>query len=262
MRQLVQLSRGELLAFTDANTLLAPDAVLQAAMPFRDPSIGGVSAQLSYSNAADTAVTQINGAYWRLEELTKRLESETGSMMGADGAFFVIRRELYTPTPPDIIDDMHTSLNVVFQGKRLISWPKVRAFEKTAADRSDEFRRKIRIACRAFNCYRLLARKLHNQPAMTIYKFYSHKVLRWLTLPLALGGMAFLVAGLLRDGLSAIGLAILASVGVVMLLGWFGIRYFKMGFELMVSLLATFLGVIESVRGRRYQIWNSAPSGR
>jgi hypothetical protein len=182
--------------------------------------------------------------------------------MGSDGAFFLIRRELYIPTPPDIIDDMHTSLNVVLQGKRLLSWPSVRAYEKTATDRGDEFRRKIRIACRAFNCYRLLARRLHAQPAMTIYKFYSHKVLRWLTLPLGLSGAALLVATLLLGGLSTAGLVVITIAAIALALGRLGVRYFKLGFELAVSLLATFLGVIESLRGRRYQVWNSAPSGR
>ena len=170
-------------------------------------------------------------------------------MMGADGAFFVIRRELYTPTPPDIIDDMHTSLNVVFQGKRLVSWPRVRAFEKTAADRSDEFRRKVRIACRAFNCYRLLRAQAAPPTGHDDLQILFAQGSALADALLALGGMAFLVAGPVARWAVGHRAGHRGGGGRRMLLGWFGIRYFKMGFELMVSLLATFLGVIELCPG-------------
>ena len=75
MRRSAQLSRGQLLAFTDANTLLAPDACCRRRSVPRSVDRRRIRATV-YSNAADTAVTQINGAYWRLEELTKRLRAK------------------------------------------------------------------------------------------------------------------------------------------------------------------------------------------
>ena len=54
------------------------------------------------------------------------------------------------------------------------------AYERAATVRGDEFRRKVRIACRAFNCHRLLWPKIARLDGLSVYKYLSHKYLRWL----------------------------------------------------------------------------------
>ena len=262
MKELAGRAKGEILAFTDANTFLAKDALLETARAFSSSDIGGVAGTLLYTNDNESEIAKVNGAYWRYEEFIKRLESRTGSTMGADGAFFAIRQELYTPTPPDIIDDMHTSLNVVLAGVRFVSLSSIKTFEKTPTKSADEFRRKVRIACRAFNCYRLVAPRLHAMGPDIVYRFYSHKVLRWLICPIALVAGACLVAAMVMSGAGIAALALILVGVAIGLLGYLGVKPFATLYEIGISLYAVMLGVIDSLRGRRYQTWTIAKSGR
>lgn len=262
MRKLVSQSLGDILAFTDANTFISDDTFVHLATVFSDPNIGGVAGSLSYSNPGESEVARVNSAYWGYEELIKKLESDTGMMVGADGAFFAIRRELYVPTPPDIIDDLYTSMNVVFQGRSFVSIPQIRTFERTATARRDEFNRKVRIGCRAFNCYRYFSGRLHRSGAKINYKFYSHKVIRWLCFPVAVAGFLFLLAGLLSIGATWAVLVSVAAVTGIALAGYLGFWPFSAFYEVLLNFVAVSLGVFQSLRGVRYQVWSIAQSGR
>jgi cellulose synthase/poly-beta-1,6-N-acetylglucosamine synthase-like glycosyltransferase len=262
MKELVSLSTGEILVFTDANTFLDQNVFIETARGLSDPAIGGVAGTLEYTNSGESEIARVSGLYWQLEEWIKRLESDTGTTLGADGAYFAIRRALYVPTPPDIIDDMHTSMNVVLVGSRFISLESVRTFEKTPTKSRDEFRRKVRIVCRAFNCYRLIASRLHRSGAEVVYKFYSHKVIRWFCLPLALAGCLCLIAALIAEGHGLLAAMLVAITVLILLAGMGGVRPFAALYEIALSLLAAMLGVYQSLRGERYQTWTIASSGR
>src|SRR6185295_2273749 len=106
--------------------------------------------------------------YWRLEEAIKRLESETGSVMGADGSIFAIRRALHRPPPPDIIDDMYVSLAIACDGHRVVRAGDARAEEESVGRSGEEFRRKVRISCQAFNVHRLLWPRLKRLDAVSL----------------------------------------------------------------------------------------------
>ena len=262
MSRLVEASTGEILVFTDANTMVDPSAFEAFADEFSDPDVGCVCSHLSIINENASETAQVNGAYWRLEELIKRLESATGSTVSADGALFAIRRGFYAPTPPAIIDDMHTSMSALLAGARVIVSQTVQAEERTATRRDDEFRRKVRIACRAFNCYRYLAGRLHRSGAEINYKFYSHKVLRWLSLPIGAAGGACLLTGLLLHGQLALAATLFIAGAGALGLGALGLKPFSALFEVVLAHCAVTLGVIESLRGRVYQTWVPATSGR
>ena len=262
MRELAARANGEIFVFTDANTFLDEQAFVEAARGLASPEVGGVTGVLHCTNEDASEIARVNSLYWQLEELIKRVESRTGSTMGADGAFFAIRRELYVPTPPDIIDDMHTSMQVVLSGRRLVSIPSIKTFEKTATKSADEFRRKVRIACRAFNCYRVIAPRLHACGGGASYRFYSHKVLRWLSLPLALTGGVSLLMGLILAGMVWLSAALLLSIIVIAFAGCLGVRPFTAAYEMIKSLSAVTVGVLQSLRGHRYQKWSVASSGR
>lgn len=262
IRELSARAEGDILVFTDANTFIAPDALVELAKIFADPGLGGAAGRLEYTNPGASETATVNSAYWSFEEGIKTLESETGSTMGADGAFFAVRRALHRPSPPDIIDDMHTSLNVILEGWRFVSAPSVLTFEKTPTSSSDEFERKIRIACRAFNCYRLLAPRIHRSGPEIVYKFYSHKVARWFGLFLVLLAALFGSAALGLVGRLDVVIAGALTAGAVGVLGALGIRPFTRLLEVFSSLLAVSLGIVESLRGKRYQVWKIARSGR
>ena len=83
MRRLVEATEAEILIFTDANVIVEPASIPRLVAYFTKPDIGTVAGTLHYTNPDDSPSAQTNSAYWRLEETIKRLESETGSTMGA-----------------------------------------------------------------------------------------------------------------------------------------------------------------------------------
>ncbi|MGD9810028.1 MAG: glycosyltransferase [Sphingobium sp.] len=262
MRRMVAEARGDICIFTDANVLLEPGSVAKLLDHFRDPAIGGVSGTLRYINEGESATAQVGGLYWRLEERIKALESRCGSMMGADGSIFATRRILYPGIPPHLLDDMIASISVIFNGLRLISAPDVVAYERNTTDPADEFRRKRRIACRAWNSHRYLWPRIWTRfSAVDRYKYVSHKLLRWFGAPvLATAGLSLGMA--LWLGGHHLALALLMGLALACWIagGLLKIRPFGALWEALRAIFATFLGILDAWSGESYQTWSPAKS--
>ncbi|PEQ13855.1 hypothetical protein B2G71_06005 [Novosphingobium sp. PC22D] len=261
MARMVAQARGDVCVFTDANVLLDPSALSELREYFADPAIGGVAGSLIYTNDAESATARAGGLYWRLEEVIKSRESASGSIMGADGSIFATRRELYPTVPPHLLDDMIVSLSVVLAGKRLVYAPSVRAYERNTTTTNEEFRRKRRIACRAFNTHRYLWSDIRSVfGAAGLYKYFSHKVLRWFGLPLLVIALLAAAAALASSGHWLVLTGGLAVVVLCLALGASGIPPFALGLQVLIAICATFLGVIDALAGRTYQTWTPAAS--
>src|SRR5262249_9421878 len=83
---------------------------------------------------------------WRIERTMKAAEGRMGGLLGANGAIYAIRSELYQPLPPDtIIDDFVIAMRIASRGFQLVYEPAARALEDTPDNIEDEFRRRVRI---------------------------------------------------------------------------------------------------------------------
>jgi cellulose synthase/poly-beta-1,6-N-acetylglucosamine synthase-like glycosyltransferase len=263
MRRLAEMARGEILVFTDANVMIDPGAMAALARHFADPRIGCVCGHLTYGNGAASDTSAVNSAYWRLEEEIKRLESGMGAVMGADGSLFAVRRRLAPAVPDDIIDDFYVSLTILCDGHDVIRAEDVRAREESVVDRGEEYRRKIRIACQSFNVHRLLWPRLRRLPALRLYAYLSHKLLRWFVAPALLAAAACAALGLALL-LGAVPAALLLAVAAALGLGALalGIGPARRGYEIWLAFWGTWLGVLRSLRGERFQTWTPAQSIR
>jgi cellulose synthase/poly-beta-1,6-N-acetylglucosamine synthase-like glycosyltransferase len=263
MNLLSSLARADVLVFTDANVMLDPDCLRDLRRHFEDPRIGCVCGNLTYVNG-EASVTAASGSlYWRFEEAVKRLEAQTGSTIGADGSIFAMRRLLRRPPPDHIIDDMYVSLMVLVDGYRVVQVSDVRAYEESVTSAHEEFGRKVRIACQAFNVHRLLRPYLSRLDGWTRYKYVSHKLIRWLSIYfLAASALAFLAA-LVSAGHAGLALLLTALAAFAAMLGlkW-SIKPFAQILGVLAALTGAGLGVWRSVRGERYQTWTPASSIR
>lgn len=254
MNTLIGRTSADCLVFSDANVIFAEDAVPKLLAPFADPTVGVVCGHLRYSPDAGNTTASTGSLYWRLEESIKRLESATGSVMGADGSIFAMRRTAHHPPPADLIDDMYSSLRALCDGARIVRAEDAFAYEDQVSQQAEEFGRKIRIACQAFNVHRQLWPRLKNLPAIDLYKYVSHKLLRWMVIYLLISGAALFGLGLalaaqwwLLGAASILGSAMLVSGQIR---------------SILLAFVGTGLGVARSLRGDRFQTWSPPASSR
>jgi cellulose synthase/poly-beta-1,6-N-acetylglucosamine synthase-like glycosyltransferase len=263
MNRLASKAEAQILIFTDANVLMDMDCVRDLRRYFTDREIGCVCGSLVYTNGRASATASSGSAYWRFEETIKKLETESGSMIGADGSVFAIRRALHQPPPDHIIDDLYVSLKVLCSGFRVIQASDALAYEESVVSGREEFNRKIRIACQAFNVHRLLWPQLLTLDGITFYKYVSHKLIRWFTIYLlAIAALAF-EAALIVAGHAPMAAALVVCAAAAVYLGCVSsIRPFVQIAGTLAALTGTGLGVWRSLRGERYQIWTPAESIR
>ncbi len=263
MNLLVAQAKASVIVFSDANVMLDPGS-LDALRPyFADPEVGCVCGHLRYVNPGESVTAATGSLYWKLEEHIKQLETETGSLMGADGSIFAIRRHLHHPPPDDIIDDMFVSFSILCDGYRIVRAPDVTASEESVTASREEFRRKIRIACQAFNVHRLLLPRLRTLGRLDCYKYVSHKLMRWFAIYwLALAVLLF-EASLWAAGYPWVGLAL---IGAGCLGLWLGDRLrlspVPQVVDILLAFVGTGLGIWRSLRGARFQTWAPAQSIR
>jgi cellulose synthase/poly-beta-1,6-N-acetylglucosamine synthase-like glycosyltransferase len=263
MNLLASKTLASILIFTDANVVMDLDCVRDFRRYFTDPEIGCVCGSLVYTNGGESATASSGSAYWRFEETVKKLEMESGSIIGADGSVFAVRRSLHRPPPDHIIDDLYVSLKVLCSGFRVIQASDAVAYEESVVSGREEFRRKMRIACQAFNVHRLLWPQLRTLDGITVYKYISHKLIRWFTIYLlALAALAF-EAALIVAGHAAIAATLAVCTVATLYLGCVSpIKPFAQVAGTVAALTGTGLGVWLSLRGERYQTWTPAASIR
>ena len=260
MKQLVERSRGEILLFTDADVLIEPDAVARLLPYYGDPAVGGVCCSIKMLSQVPTATSETGSVYWSWDDRLQQLESATGNVMGASGAMFSVRRELYPEFPTTVQDDFTVSMSVIFQGKRLIKAKDVIACTNSVSKSDDELRRKIRIGMRAYHTHRFMSAQLRDMRPLDRFKYASRKMLRWF------GG--FFVAGGTISGLAALAfvspsaaafaLLLLVLAAILSLVARSG-RLARVG-QAAVATFGTFFGIIQAMRGRTVTTWAPAKS--
>jgi cellulose synthase/poly-beta-1,6-N-acetylglucosamine synthase-like glycosyltransferase len=178
LNRLIPQTRGELLAFSDANALFAPDALRKLARHFRDPRIGGVCGRLVFHG--DKSETD-EERYWELETYLKTRESALDSCLGANGAIYAIRKSCWPGIPDNtFVDDFVIGMRVREQGLRVVYDRDAMATEELPQSVSHEMTRRIRIGAGDFQALFLCWRSLLPWRGFHSLAFWSHKVLRWL----------------------------------------------------------------------------------
>jgi biofilm PGA synthesis N-glycosyltransferase PgaC len=173
----VSHATGDILVFFDARQQVDLDAVRHLVSPFSDPTVGAVSGELLLESA-DGTPTDALGIYWKIEKAVRRMESETGSVVGATGAIYAIRRELYEPMPPGLIlDDVFVPMNVVRKGRRVLFQPAAIARDYIFPEPGKEFGRKVRTLAGNFQLIQKAPWMLSpGNPVLC--RLISHKLLR------------------------------------------------------------------------------------
>jgi len=220
LNDLVAAANEEIVIFTDANTEFSRNAIRELVKPFSDPDVGAVSGILKLRDPV--AGDNRDSSYWRVENLLKLGESAAGGILGANGAIYAIRRELYQPLQPDtIVDDFTVVMNVSAQGYRTIFWPEAVASEDVPELIEDEFRRRVRIGVGNFQAFFRHPEYFFKASWLRRFTYTSHKILRWFTphlLFIALLASSIVSSEPLYGVLLALQLAVYSLLGIALLL--------------------------------------------
>jgi cellulose synthase/poly-beta-1,6-N-acetylglucosamine synthase-like glycosyltransferase len=130
----------EITVFTDANTFLNPDAIINICRHYADKTVGAVAGEkrVQVEENAD-ASSAGEGFYWKYESALKKWDSELYSVVGAAGELFSVRTDLYKPIYADtILDDFMISMLIAKQGYRIVYEPTAYATETASANVTEE----------------------------------------------------------------------------------------------------------------------------
>jgi cellulose synthase/poly-beta-1,6-N-acetylglucosamine synthase-like glycosyltransferase len=170
---------GEFLAFSDANSEWASDALGRLLAPFADERVGYVCGQVRFLAPGGD---NLEGAYWRYEMAVRAMESELAGITAGNGAIYAVRRSAYESLPPSGSHDLSFPFRLAKRGLRSLYAPAARAEEKMVPTIEGEFARKRRMMVGLWDIVvgegMLVPR---GYPPAFAFELFSHRLLRYAT---------------------------------------------------------------------------------
>lgn len=208
--------------YTDANTMLNPDAIREIIRQFMNPLVGCVAGEKRVMQQSQQSAESTEGIYWKYESKLKELDFRLYSAVGAAGELFAIRTNLFANLPEDtLLDDFTLSMRIAMQGSRIAYCSAAYAVEGASADMKEEGKRKVRIAAGGLqSIYRLGGLFNIFRYGVLSWQYISHRVLRWSITPVLLFALLPLNVVLALNGQhKAFYMVVLALQGVFYLCG-------------------------------------------
>lgn len=176
----VRYAKGEILVFSDANSLFSPDAVRRLIENFADSEIGYVTGQLVYKIQSIGTAASGCSKYIKYENALRTLETRVGSIIGVNGGVDAIRRNLYRNVPRQLITDFVLPLHVISTKHRVVYDDRAHSTEVANSELGSEFRMRVRVALRALQGITYM-RRLCNpfKYPLAAFSLISHKMIRY-----------------------------------------------------------------------------------
>lgn len=185
LNEALNIATNDVVVFTDARQEIESGALQLLMENFADPSVGCASGELLLGDPHAGESARGVGLYWRMEKQIRQAESASGSVVGATGAFYAVRRKLLVSVPVDtILDDVFIPMNVVRQGFRVVFDERAHAWDLASQGTGREFARKVRTLTGNYQLLQLAPWLLTRQNPIR-FEFVSHKLCR-LIVPFAL----------------------------------------------------------------------------
>ena len=259
LNELAKVAKGEILFFTDANTHIKPHTVRLMTQHFADPRVACVTGHTEHIHGETPVLTDGAGAYEGYESKLKSLESSLGSVLTCDGAIFCMRSSLYHPVSPELANDLELPMRAAAAGHLVLIEPAALAYEQDTSSAREEFNRRRRMTAQGFLA---MFRIPGAFGGLRGWQFVSHKLMRWLLLVPMIGALiasaALVGSSLLLTAAFVLQLMfyVLAGTGLVQTMAERPVkRIFAAPFFLLLGVVASFVGVIECLGGKRFDVW-------
>lgn len=175
----ISQAKGRFIVLTDSRQTFESLAIKNLIANFSDPAVGCVSGELFFLKDTESSIKAEMGLYWNIEKKVRKMESSIGSVAGATGAIYAIRKSLYQELPPEtLLDDVLTPMNILLQGYRCIFDSTARAYDIISKDAEQEWLRKVRTLAGNWQF-------INTRPSLFMplknpiwWRFLSHKIFR------------------------------------------------------------------------------------
>jgi cellulose synthase/poly-beta-1,6-N-acetylglucosamine synthase-like glycosyltransferase len=254
-------ANGDILVFTDATTVISPEALSSLVENFADANVGCVAGSLTYEAGSESGTARGGTEYWSYELGLRRAESRLGGLVGVSGCLYAVRRCLYRPIEPILISDFVIALRVRELGFKTVLEPKASCVERTLGQASSELSMRVRVAIRSIHAL-LVERRLLNpmRYGLFAWQLWSHKALRYAS-PFFMV-LCFVASFTLYQRPWYLAFALLQSFFVALGASGFvlGPRTYRLGvlnkpYYFLLANLASLIAVIRYVRGDRVVTW-------
>lgn len=181
LNRALKVASGEVVVFSDANSMYDKKAIKMLVRNFNDPSVGGATGRKSIIMNQERESSRGDKLFWDIESQLKMKQSQIGSITTGDGEIFAIRRELYTDIPENIInDDTAITFNIVNKGYRVVYEPEAISMEEASIVLKDDFNVKVRMVYGGYQTLSFFSDMLFPPRDYFTFQFLSHKLLRWI----------------------------------------------------------------------------------
>lgn len=257
----VEQAKGEIVIFSDATSHYQPD-VIRAMMPnFADATVGCVAGRLVYVDPADSRVGRGARSYWSYETFLKKHESRTGSLIGASGCLYAVRRSAYVTLYHEACSDFIIATKMVAQGLRAIYEPNAVCTEETNRRSDAELKMRVRVIAQTFtDLWRHRSMLNPFRSGFYAVQLLSHKVMRYLVpffLIAIFAASVALAASFVYRMLLAAQLLGYACALLAWLLEKVGIRSRLLALPqyFVLANVASLIACYQFIRGERYARW-------
>jgi glycosyltransferase involved in cell wall biosynthesis len=219
----LRATKGDILVFSDAATILPENAIRNIVSNFYDPTVGCVSSQDRFLDKEGRISGE--GAYVRYEMFLRVLETRVHSLVGLSGSFFAVRRSVCEPWADDLQSDFNTLLNSVSSGMRGVIDPSSIGYYRNLTNEKQEYQRKVRTVLRGLSVIARRRRMLNPlRYGVFSWQLFSHKLCRWLVpfgliaaflSNLMLASEAKMYAGMLVLQLCFYGIAVVGNISSI-----------------------------------------------
>lgn len=262
----VRISNGEVLIFSDANSILKEDSLRELVKFMSDKSVAYVSGQLVYTNGDISNTSNAESTYWNYDLFMREVESKFGSITAGNGAIYAIRKSDYVEFDPIKSHDSAMPIESVLIGKRAVYNKKAIAYEKAGETSEDEFKRKVRMSRYILNVhFERLDKYNFFKYGWFSYFYFCHRHLRN---SLFLLHIALLVSNLFIMNKNTI-FMVIAICQILFYTISISYKVFKLNNKLTympyyysLTIYAQLVGAFRQLTGRSKPFWEKAESTR
>ena len=266
----MKYANHDILIFTDANTFLNEDALVNMVRHYKEPLVGGVAGEKRVMiKEKDKAASAGEGIYWKYESKLKKWDSDLYSVVGAAGELYSVRRSLHPEVPPGtIIEDFYLTLKIAESGYQIRYEPEAYAMETGSENVKEELKRKIRISAGGIQAISRLTGLLNPfKHGWLTFQYISHRALRWTLTPLCLLFLlitnAFIVVFepspfWLTLLVGQLAFYILAGLGYLMQSRDIKLKVLFVPYYFFIMNFSVYLGFIRFLKGQQSVLWERA----